>query len=319
MNRALKVARSLLVAALLPGVMAAARPGDATRRSPAHPGAATHAARSVSQPAGLPSGLVLGAITPDLAAFDKAVRHQAALRTLFLRWGSMIIPRDPIVGADKLGAQVVIELQPVHLPMTQIASGEDDPWLQQVFAPDLAAIGRSVTLSFAPEMNGQWYSWGTKRTKPADYVLAWRHIHNVLAATSAGRLITWLWQPSAMHFSTPSPRPWWPGSQYVDEIGLDGYYVNPGDTFDVIFARTIKLMRSVTTRPILIGETAVGPSTGHQAAAIMNLFAGVRGYHLRGLVWFDISQHAGKFHQDWRLEDNPRALRAFIAELAATK
>lgn len=45
-----------------------------------------------------------------------------------------------------------------------------------------------------------------------------------------------------------------------------------------------------------------------------NLFAGVRRHQLNGLVWFDMHQHGGINHQDWRLEDNPAALAAFRRE-----
>ena len=34
-------------------------------------------------------------------------------------------------------------------------------------------------------------------------------------------------------------------------------------------------------------------------------------YETLGLVWFDMAQHQGIFHQDWRIEDNPEAEAAF--------
>jgi len=34
------------------------------------------------------------------------------------------------------------------------------------------------------------------------------------------------------------------------------------------------------------------------------------------VVWFDQAQHDGHYHQDWRLEDSPAAVRAFRAALA---
>ena len=328
MTLAASARRWLLATALMAGTMAAAGQADAAVRQHSatqsalvriavvRTGVVRAAVAGKPRPAGQSRGFELGAITTDLADFDKAVKYRASLRMLFLRWGSSIIPRKPIINDAKLGAEAVIELQPVHLSMIQVASGTDDQWLLDTLAPNLAAVGDPVTISFAPEMNGQWYPWGTTKTTPANYVLAWRHIHDVLAASPAGKLITWLWQPSAIHFSTPSPLPFWPGSKYVNEIGLDGYYVLPNDTFDVIFKQTIKLMRTVSNAPILVGETAVGATTGHLGPDIRNLFAGIREYHLLGLVWFNIAQHGGKYHQDWRLQDHPVGLRAFINQLA---
>jgi hypothetical protein len=37
----------------------------------------------------------------------------------------------------------------------------------------------------------------------------------------------------------------------------------------------------------------------------------MRHYGTLGLVWFDIAQHNGIYHQDWRIEDNPLAEAAF--------
>jgi hypothetical protein len=104
--------------------------------------------------------------------------------------------------------------------------------------------------------------------------------------------------------------------------GLDGYYYHyyyyvPADTFSGIFSPTISLVRRRTSVPIMVGETAVGPQSGHQEWGIRNLFAGIRRYRLIGLIWFDQRQYSLPYHQDWRLEDNRPALAAFRAALAA--
>jgi hypothetical protein len=95
----------------------------------------------------------------------------------------------------------------------------------------------------------------------------------------------------------------------VNLVGIDGYYVRPTDTFRSVFGATIAELSTFTRTPILISETSVGPMAG--SSKIAGLFAGVRNDHLRGLVWFDQAQHAGIYHQDWRLEDSPAALAAF--------
>ena len=65
-----------------------------------------------------------------------------------------------------------------------------------------------------------------------------------------------------------------------------------------------------TGKPVLLSETAVGPDAG-QPAKIPDLFAGMRQYGTLGLVWFDIAQDGGIYHQDWRIEDSPAAETAF--------
>jgi len=257
---------------------------------------------------------VLGAVVYDLQAFDWAIGHPANLRVVFMPWRSTYFPGRAVVNDAKLGAQTVIELQPKHQSLRAIGLGRYDHWLRTVFAKDAAAVGQPITVSFASEMNGPWYHWGSSSS--GDFIRAWRHIHDLLSGTKAGKLITWLWQPSAIHYGTPSPTRWWPGSKYVNVIGLDGYYTLPQDNFQAIFARTIRQMRRLTNRPIMVGETAIGANTGREIPDMKNLFAGIAHWHLIGLVWFNIGQHGNIYHEDWRLQNHPELLRTFRAELS---
>ena len=113
--------------------------------------------------------------------------------------------------------------------------------------------------------------------------------------------------PQADEAGTASYRvPWWPGEKYVTWVGIDGYYYRPSETFFSIFGKTIAEVRALTGLPILLSEVAVGPQAG-QAQKIPDLFAGMRHYGTLGLVWFDIAQNNGVYHQDWHIEDNPSA------------
>ena len=40
-------------------------------------------------------------------------------------------------------------------------------------------------------------------------------------------------------------------------------------------------------------------------------------YHMLGLVWFDLDQHGGIYHQDWRMEGNEAAEAAFRLGVAS--
>jgi len=106
--------------------------------------------------------------------------------------------------------------------VSAIARGADDSYLVS-YAEAVRAFGHPVTLSFGHEMNGTWYSWGWKRLSPATFVTAWQHIVNVFREEGATN-VTWLWTVQAYADSprdTANPAPWWPGSGYVDEVGVD--------------------------------------------------------------------------------------------------
>ena len=147
---------------------------------------------------------------------------------------------------------------------------------------------------------------------------AWRHVVTLFRAQGAHN-VTWLWTLQADEPGTaPAIAPWWPGSQYVTWVGIDGYYYRPSDTFSSVFGKTITQVRILTGKPLLLSETAVGPQAG-QSAKIGDLFNGMREYGTLGLMWFDIAQNDGIYHQDWHLEDNPTAASAFRHRASSLK
>ncbi len=210
--------------------------------------------------------------------------------------------------AAKHGAATLLQLDPTNVPVAEIAAGGYDAFLRS-FAGSVRDFGHPVVIGFGHEMNAGWYSWGYGHVRPAIFVAAWRHIVNIFRSQGADN-VTWLWTIQADIPGAGPIRDWWPGPRYVTWVGIDGYYFRPSDTFAGIFGRTIQQVRSFTSRPILLAETAVGPRAG-QFAKIQDLFRGMAAYQTLGLVWFDISQHDGIYHQDWRIEDHRRARLAF--------
>jgi mannan endo-1,4-beta-mannosidase len=206
------------------------------------------------------------------------------------------------------GAVTILQVDPTGVSIAAIASGSSDVYLRS-FADSVRNYGHAVVIGFGHEMNAPWYSWGYGHTPAKVFVAAWQHVVTVFRNQGADN-VTWLWTINA---DTPKTGPiasWWPGAGYVTWVGIDGYYYRPSDTFASVFGKTIGQVRSFTGDPVLLSETAVGPEAG-QALKIPGLFAGMRQYKTLGLVWFDIAQDDGLYHQDWRLEDSSAAEAAF--------
>jgi Glycosyl hydrolase family 26 len=210
-------------------------------------------------------------------------------------------------------AYVLVQLQPNGVTLASIAAGGADAYLRS-YAAAAVAFGHPVILSFGHEMNGNWYSWGYGHTSPATFVAAWRHVVRVFRAAGAAN-VTWLWTVNSIEGASSSLTQWWPGAAWVDWVGIDGYYFQAADTFSFVFGSTIADIRTFSSAPLLIAETAVG-TTSDRESQIDALFAGVQANHLAGVVWFDEAQHSGLYHQDWRLEDDPSALAAFATAAA---
>jgi hypothetical protein len=206
------------------------------------------------------------------------------------------------------GAATLLQWDPTRTSVSEIADGGFDSYLRS-FARSVRDFGHPVVIGFGHEMNAYWYSWGYKHLPPSTFVAAWRHIVTLFRDQGATN-VTWLWTLQADESGTGTIASWWPGAQYVTWVGIDGYYYHSSETFFSIFGQTIAQVRMFTDLPILLSEVGVGPDAG-QARKIPELFAGMQQYGTLGLVWFDIAQHQGIYHQDWHIEDNPAAETAF--------
>ena len=242
-----------------------------------------------------------------VADFTKAIGRQPNLVGYYSGWGESFATSfaDTVRRHD---AVTILQWDPTHASISKIAAGDYDGYLRS-FADSVRAFGQAVVIGFGHEMNANWYSWGYGHVRPSTFVAAWRHIVTLFRNQGADN-VTWLWTINADLPTTGPISSWWPGSEYVTWVGIDGYYYIPSDTFASVFGKTIVQVRAITDKPVLLSETAVGPSAG-QSAKISNLFAGMRMYQTLGLVWFDIAQNDGLYHQDWRLENSPAGQAAF--------
>jgi len=210
--------------------------------------------------------------------------------------------------ARRHGAATIVQIDPTGASIAAIADGSYDDYLRS-YADAVRDFRYPVVIGFGHEMNATWYSWGYGQVPPATFTKAWRHLVSLFRQQGADN-VTWLWTIQADIPGSGPIRDWWPGTKYVTWVGIDGYYYWRSSTFANVFGRTIAQVRSFTDKPVLLSETSVGPGAG-QVAKIPDLFRGMAEYQTLGLVWFDIAQHQGVYHQDWRIEDSRQAAAAF--------
>jgi hypothetical protein len=219
--------------------------------------------------------------------------------------------------AQSQGATVLVNIDSTGVALNAITAGRYDAFLKR-FGREIRSFGHPVIVAFDHEMNGTWFDYGYGHTTPTDFVAAWRHVHQVV--DSVTNLVSWLWTVNIPAANRTEPiAPLYPGSQYVDLIGIDGYDWSGSLSFNDIFGTTIREVKAIDpSKRILIAETSVvhGPNAAKQVTA---LFLGVRKDHLLGFVWFNIDKkHASATtdHHDWRLQDDPAALAAFRKAVA---
>lgn len=254
-------------------------------------------------------GATVGIATDNLGNFEKDTQIYPTVAVRYDSWGTAF-PASTILGNHGIGVKTQLVLEPRWpIRMRDIAAGRDDKFLASWAAAD-KRLNLPIILSFAPEANGSWYAWGEGHVSPALFKRAWRHVHNVLLKDGA-RKITWMWQVNII-FSTSEPlSQMWPGPAYVDEVGLDGHLRKGGDSFNYVFAPSVRQVRTITKKPVVIGEIAVDRGK-YRVRQINQLFAGLCQYKLQRFVWFNVERPGANF----KLEGDRPALNAFKKDAA---
>lgn len=270
--------------------------------------ASTHALSPLAN-FGKGTASILGIVTDHtVAEFETATRLHVNLQARYLDWGNEL-PLSLLYSNASAGVATLIELEPYGVSLSAVADGSRDSYIKEL-ASEAKSVKGKVYLAFAPEMNGNWYTWGGH---PALFVRAWRHFVSVFRAAKATN-VSWVWIIHHVERSAVAHLPsYFPGQSWVTWVGLDGYYEHPYDSFDYLFGNSLNEVRTFTTDPVLVTETAVGPLAGDVPTKIDNLFDSVKARRLLGLIWFDIKQTDPPVHQNWNLESRPAALRAFRA------
>jgi mannan endo-1,4-beta-mannosidase len=253
---------------------------------------------------------VAGIVTDDLTRFDRTCGCRPGVAVHYIHWGhsisestalSRIMLRD--------GSEPLLELEPFGVPPGGIAAGHDDAYLNRL-AKAVRSLHAPVLMSFAPEANGNWYeSWGYHHVPASSVIAAWRHVVTAFRRDGASN-VTWVWVVAAGYPGSEPLGRLWPGAAYVDEVGVDSYFLSPQDTFASVFGPTIASIRQLTNDPVLVTETGASPAAG-KARVLAQLASGVSRYGLAGFIWFNIDQAGKRGKADWSIDNDPAALTAF--------
>ncbi len=196
-----------------------------------------------------------------------------------------------------------------------INAGTYDSYIRS-FAQSAASGGCPVILSIFHEMNGNWDDWdGTVgNNSPAKLIAAWQHIHNIFVAANATNVkFAWVMNSDSVpNVSGNQFSDYYPGSAYVDYVGIDGFnFGNPWESFDQIFDGPVAQMQTYG-KPIYL--TSMGSVAGPQKAAWITEGLGthVKSYtNVKGWVYFDENDTG----TNWLINSDSASLAAFKSVL----
>lgn len=166
----------------------------------------------------------------------------------------------------------------------------------------IAATGKPVILTFAHEMNvsGQ-YPWAQGDTgsgpgggalTAAEWIAGWKYVHDKVNSTAGGYAL-WMWACSAYTGGTTiSPAAYWPGSSYVDMVGIDGYpstqYGATLGTFAGQLQPTVTIIRGLGwSNPIFISETNLAQMVSSGGESIASFVSDMYTAGISGILEFE--------------------------------
>ena len=212
--------------------------------------------------------------------------------------------------------------QPTY-SLQNIVNGKFDAYITK-WAQDSKSWGHPYFLRFAHEMNGDWYPWSEQvnGNKAGQYVKAWRHVHDIFTKLGV-KNVTWVWSPNVESAKTIPLKNLYPGSAYVDWIGMDGY--NWGSvnfvgwkSFTQIFQQTHKDILSVAKgKPLMVAETGSAEVGGNKSTWIVDAFTTQLTHafsDVKAVIWFNENKET-----DWRVESSTTVKATFAKAIASNR
>jgi len=240
--------------------------------------------------------------------FTALIGRQPDLVLFYHDFGHSLITSEEAATLNATGQTPMVTWEPHSQSLSSIAAGTHDSYLRKS-AQTAKAFGRELMVRFAHEMNGTWYSWA----RSSSYVAAWQHIVSVFREEGATN-VRWVWAPNVDRTGSMPFAPYFPGDEWVDYIGLDGYNwgATPGNTwasFEQVFSASYAKITTLSTRPLIITETASSEVGGDKAEWIRTGFTETvpqKFPRITGVIWFNKIQE-----DNWPIVSSAAALEAY--------
>jgi len=289
----------------------------------------------LSQPAATaPSsdGCYLGVFregAPQNMAFIKGFERSFNKKPAMVMWYtdySFDFPSADCESVYKYGAVPHIVWEPWiwgderRIKLDNIINGDWDRYIER-WAADARTFKKTIFIRWGDEFNIEKYPWGigNNNKDPQKYIKAYRHVHDIFRKAGATN-IKWIW----CFNNYPNPDENWnswdfayPGDDYVDWIGIDGY--NWGTTqswsgwqsFKEMFRDQVReVSKKHPGKPVMIAEFGSAEEGGNKANWIKAIPEALKVSmtQVKAIVLFDIKKEC-----DWRTTSSKKAEEAYAS------
>jgi hypothetical protein len=246
-----------------------------------------------------------------------AIRNRGSIP--ILTWGSQVSGAGPNQSIYK---------------SSNVTRGDYDAYITQ-FATDAKNWGHPFFLRFDWEANGNWYPWSdaANGNQKGDYVAMYRHVHDIFTQVGATN-VTWIWCLNREPSFNDDVTSLYPGEDYVDWTGIDGYnksiyYTLGWKSFDQIFRSVYdKLGTIAPSKPTMIVETGsvetgapIGSSKAQWLSDALNIQLPINYTRVKGLSYYNVidSGVGGTLQTSYPLESSTGSLNSFKNAIASPR
>ena len=276
--------------------------------------------------------IALGVFVPEafshpgrVAAYGRQVGRQPAFVLSYKNWSIEPFYQPELERLWRGGAVPLVTWEPQTesgegIPLREIVAGRYDTYIRKS-AEAAAAWGKPLMVRFAQEMNGGWYPWGygVGGNTPGQYREAWHHIYWIFRNHGATN-VRWVWSPNEDAGGGHPLAVFYPGDEFVDWVGIDGFCWGGTigwPSFTTIFASTYDRIAAITSKPVMVAETAAGATGGDKAAWIASALEREAPAfpRLRALAWYDAEDPQA----DLRVDSSPASLTSFRRAISSQR
>lgn len=196
-----------------------------------------------------------------------------------------------------------------------VVNGQYDSYID-TNAQAVKNLGFPIRISLAPEMNADWSPWGVGINGNNDQNERQFFQHVVQKFRDAGATnVSWIWSPNVEPWNALySYAQLYPGNDYVDYVGLDGYNWGTSQswsewqTFKQVYESSYNELIQVSSKPVLLMEVASAEAGGNKADWIRDMIQNLdHGFsRIVGFTWFDINKET-----DWRIDSSQASKDSF--------
>jgi hypothetical protein len=280
----------------------------------------------VKKPTPINAPIKWGAYVGDnqnaLAAFTNLVGKSPDIQATFVGLTDPF-PVQYTDSVGRAGKTLLIFWEPDNFNYAAILSGRFDSAIRD-FAAAAKNYGYPIILVPMDEMNGNWNSWGgtVNGNTPEQFSKTWIHVHDLFASATN---VKFGWAPNQKSLPDTAANAisaYWPGAQYVDYVGVDGFNGNgdPWMSFSEIFNQNLMNQLAAYGKPVYIFSmgTAESDSDPLAKAAWIKEGLGPNGAishfpNFTGWIWFN--ENGGDKTSNWLVNSDPASLSAFKAAL----